>query len=163
MIGSGATAVTLVPSMAPDAGHVTMLQRTPTYILPQPGTDAWAKWLAPLPVAVSYPIVRWKNALRMVASYQFARKFPVRAQALLRKLTEPQLPAGTSYDEHFLPPYNPWDQRLCVVPDGDFFAALRSGKAEVVTDTIETFTPDRHQSSPRVASSRPTSSSARPG
>ena len=141
VIGSGATAVTLVPSMAPTAGHVTMLQRTPTHILPQPGTDSWAKRLAPLPDAVAYPIVRWKNVLRMVASYQFARKFPDRAKGVLRGLTEPQLPEGTSYDEHFLPPYNPWDQRLCVVPDGDFFQALRSGKADVVTDTIETFTP----------------------
>ena len=142
VIGSGATAVTLVPSMAPTAGHVTMLQRTPTYIIPQPGTDSWAKRLAPLPDKLTYPIVRWKNVLRMVASYQLARKLPQQSKAMLRKFTEPQLPEGMTYDEHFQPPYNPWDQRLCVVPNSDLFKALRSGKADVVTDTIETFTPD---------------------
>ena len=141
VIGSGATAVTLVPAMAPTAGHVTMLQRTPTYILPQPGTDTWATRLAPLPDVIKYPIVRWKNVLRMVASYQLARKFPKRATDFVRKFTEPQLPEGMSYDEHFQPPYNPWDQRLCVVPDSDLFRTLRSGKASVVTDTIKTFTP----------------------
>ncbi len=141
VIGSGATAVTLVPSMAPTAGHVTMLQRTPTYILPQPGTDSWAKRLAPLPDAITYPIVRWKNVLRLVASYQLARRFPKQSKAAVRKLTEAQLPEGTSYDEHFQPPYNPWDQRLCVVPEGDLFRALRGGNASIVTDTIETLTP----------------------
>ena len=140
VIGSGATAVTLVPAMSPTAGHVTMLQRTPTYIIPQPGTDSWAKRLAPLPDALTYPIVRWKNVLRMVASYQLARRFPEKTKAMLRKFTEQQLPEGTAYDEHFQPPYDPWDQRLCVVPDSDLFKALRSGKADVVTDTIETFT-----------------------
>lgn len=140
VIGSGATAVTLVPSMSPTAGHVTMLQRTPTYILPQPGTDSWAKLLAPLPDRLTYPIVRWKNVLRLVASYQLARRFPAQSKAMVRKFTEPQLPEGTAYDEHFQPPYNPWDQRLCVVPNSDLFKALRSGKADVVTDTIETFT-----------------------
>ena len=141
VIGSGATAVTLVPSMAPTAGHVTMLQRTPTYIIPQPGTDSWAKRLGGLPEKVTYPIVRWKNVLRMVVSYQMSRKLPEQSKTLFRRFTEPQLPEGTAYDEHFQPPYDPWDQRLCVVPDGDLFQALRSGKAEVVTDTIETFTP----------------------
>ncbi|CAN5193075.1 NAD(P)/FAD-dependent oxidoreductase [soil metagenome] len=141
VIGSGATAVTLVPSMSPTAGHVTMLQRTPTYIIPQPGTDSWAKRLAPLPEKLTYPIVRWKNVLRMVASYQLTRKFPEKSKALMRKFTEPQLPDGIAYEEHFQPPYNPWDQRLCVVPNSDLFKALRSGKADVVTDTIETFTP----------------------
>ncbi len=140
VIGSGATAVTLVPAMSPTAGHVTMLQRTPTYIIPQPGTDSWAKLLAPLPDALTYPIVRWKNVLRLVASYQLARRFPEKSKAAVRKFTERQLPEGVSYDEHFQPPYNPWDQRLCAVPDSDFFKALRSGKAGVVTDTIETFT-----------------------
>lgn len=139
VIGSGATAVTLVPSMSPTAERVTMLQRTPTYILPQPGTDTWATHLARLPDAIKYPVVRWKNVLRLVASYQLARKFPRQATAMVRKFTEPQLPEGMSYDEHFQPPYNPWDQRLCVVPNSDLFRALRSGKADVVTDTIRTF------------------------
>ncbi len=141
VIGSGATAVTLVPSMAPTAGHVTMLQRTPTYILPQPGRDPLAKLLAPLPDAVTYPIVRTKNVIRLIASYQLARRFPKQSKKLVRKMTERQLPEGVSYDEHFQPPYNPWDQRLCVVPDSDLFRALRDGTASVVTDTIETFTP----------------------
>jgi len=141
VIGSGATAVTLVPAMAPDAGHVTMLQRTPTYILPQPDRDPLARLLSPLPYKLTYPIVRWKNVLQLVGSYQFARHFPERAKSLVRNFTERQLPEGTSYDEHFQPPYNPWDQRLCVVPNSDLFRALRSGRASVVTDTIETFTP----------------------
>ncbi|CAN5377067.1 NAD(P)/FAD-dependent oxidoreductase [soil metagenome] len=142
VIGSGATAVTLVPSMSRDVEHITMLQRTPTYILPQPGTDSMAKLLSPLPDAIKNPIVRWKNVLRLVASYQLARRFPDQAKGFVRKFTEGQLPEGVSYDEHFQPPYNPWDQRLCVVPDSDLFKALRSGKASVVTDTIKTFTPD---------------------
>lgn len=141
VIGSGATAVTLVPSMSPTAGHVTMLQRTPTYILPQPDRDPLARLLSPLPHAVAYPIVRWKNVLQLVGSYQFAQRFPERAKGMIRNFTERQLPEGTSYDENFQPPYNPWDQRLCVVPNSDLFRALRSGKASVVTDTIETFTP----------------------
>ncbi|MCW3039532.1 MAG: ethA, partial [Solirubrobacterales bacterium] len=140
VIGSGATAVTLVPSMAPTAGHVTMLQRTPTYILPQPGTDSWATALRRLPQKVVYPIVRTKNIARLVSSYQLARRFPGPMKKIVRNLTERQLPEGMSYDEHFQPPYDVWDQRLCVVPDSDLFRTLRSGKADVVTDTIDTFT-----------------------
>ncbi|WP_232677293.1 NAD(P)/FAD-dependent oxidoreductase [Nocardioides sp. R-C-SC26] len=141
VIGSGATAVTLVPSMSPTAGHVTMLQRTPTYILPQPARDPLAVALRRLPTAVSYPVVRGSNILKLVANYQLAQRFPTRAKGFVRKFTERQLPDGVSYDKHFQPPYNPWDQRLCVVPNSDLFRALRSGKASVVTDTIETFTP----------------------
>ncbi|MGA8258104.1 MAG: NAD(P)/FAD-dependent oxidoreductase [Nocardioides sp.] len=141
VIGSGATAVTLVPSMAPDVEHVTMLQRTPTYILPQPATDPLAVALRRLPDSIRYPVVRWKNVMQLVASYQLARRFPKQVKSMVRRVTERQLPDGTSYDEHFQPPYNPWDQRLCVVPNSDLFRALRSGKASVVTDTIETFTP----------------------
>ncbi|WP_370248414.1 flavin-containing monooxygenase [Nocardioides sp.] len=141
VIGSGATAVTLVPSMSPDAEHVTMLQRTPTYILPQPGKDPLAVALRKVPDSLAYPVVRWKNVLQLVGSYQMARKFPDQAKKFVRKFTERQLPEGCSYDENFQPPYNPWDQRLCVVPNSDLFRALRSGKASVVTDTIDTFTP----------------------
>ncbi|MDO9457920.1 NAD(P)/FAD-dependent oxidoreductase [Nocardioides sp.] len=141
VIGSGATAVTLVPSMAPTAAKVTMLQRTPTYILPQPGTDTWATALRRLPEAIRYPIVRTKNIARLVGSYQLARRFPGPMKKMVRNLTERQLPEGMSYDEHFQPPYNVWDQRLCVVPNSDLFRALRAGSADIVTDTIDTFTP----------------------
>ena len=140
VIGSGATAVTLVPSMSPTAAKVTMLQRTPTYILPQPGTDPMAKALGFLPFGVRYPIVRAKNVARLVGSYQLARRFPDRMKKIVRGFTEKQLPEHLSYDEHFQPPYNVWDQRLCVVPNSDLFRALRSGKADIVTDAIETFT-----------------------
>ncbi|QDH11206.1 NAD(P)/FAD-dependent oxidoreductase [Nocardioides dongxiaopingii] len=141
VIGSGATAVTLVPSMAETAAHVTMLQRTPTYILPQPDRDPLAVALRRVPEKVRYPIVRWANVLKLVGNYQLSQRFPDQAKKLVRRFTEPQLPEGTSYDEHFQPPYNPWDQRLCVVPNSDLFKALRAGTASVVTDTIETFTP----------------------
>lgn len=141
VIGSGATAVTLLPAMAGTAEHVTMLQRTPTYILPQPGTDPLASALRRLPWRVAYPVVRAKNVLRLVASYQLARRFPARARQTVRKFTERQLPEGLSYDESFQPPYDVWDQRLCVVPDSDLFRTLRAGTTSVVTGTIETFTP----------------------
>ncbi|MEO9322597.1 NAD(P)/FAD-dependent oxidoreductase [Nocardioides sp. C4-1] len=140
VIGSGATAVTLVPSMAPTAGKVTMLQRTPTYILPQPGKDPLAVALRRLPTKISYPIVRGSNIAKLVANYQLAQRLPAVSKRLVRRFTERQLPEGMSYDEHFQPPYNVWDQRLCVVPNSDLFRALRSGQADVVTDTIETFT-----------------------
>ena len=140
VIGSGATAVTLVPSMAPTAGHVTMLQRTPTYIIPQPATDPLAKLLGPVPDAIKYPVVRWKNVLQLVGSYQLSRKFPTRMKKVFRKLSEGHLPEHVKYDDHFKPPYDPWDQRLCVVPHGDLFKVLREGNASIVTDHIETFT-----------------------
>ncbi|GAA5142160.1 NAD(P)/FAD-dependent oxidoreductase [Nocardioides marinquilinus] len=141
VIGSGATAVTLVPSMAQTAEHVTMLQRTPTYIVPQPARDPLAVALRRLPEAVRYPAVRWANVLKLIGNYQLAQRFPGAAKSLIRRFTERQLPEGVAYDEHFQPPYDPWDQRLCVVPNGDLFKALRSGRASVVTDTIESFTP----------------------
>ncbi len=141
VIGSGATAVTLVPSMAPTADHVTMLQRTPTYILPQPAKDPLAVALRRLPLAVRYPVVRAANIAKLVGNYQVAQRLPSVSKAFVRRFTEPQLPEGVSYDEHFQPPYNVWDQRLCVVPNSDLFRALRSGSADIVTDTIETFTP----------------------
>jgi monooxygenase len=140
VIGSGATAVTLVPSMAPTAGKVTMLQRTPTYILPQPARDPLAVALRRLPAKVRYPIVRNANIAKLVLNYQVAQRVPAVSKKFVRRFTERQLPEHLSYDEHFQPPYNVWDQRLCVVPESDLFKALRSGKADVVTDTIETFT-----------------------
>lgn len=139
VIGSGATAVTLVPSMAGSCEHITMLQRTPTYILPLPNRDPVAKALSALPEKVVYPIVRWKNILQLVASYQFSRRFPEQMKKVVRKAAEPRLPDHVSFDEHFQPSYNPWDQRLCIIPNGDLFTALRKGTASVVTDTIEKF------------------------
>ncbi|WP_435769571.1 flavin-containing monooxygenase [Nocardioides sp. SYSU DS0651] len=142
VIGSGATAVTLVPAMAPSAEHVTMLQRTPTYILSRPGRDPVARALGRLPYRLSYPVVRWSNILQAVVSYQVARRWPEKAKAFIRKNAERMLPEGYDVDTHFNPPYNPWEQRLCFVPNGDLFRAIRKGQAEIVTGTIETFTPD---------------------
>jgi monooxygenase len=140
VIGSGATAVTLVPAMAPDAGHVTMLQRSPTYILSAPGRDPIAQRLQRLPERIAYPIVRWKSILIALASYQLSRKRPDVLRSFIRKNTIKQLPPDIDVDKHFKPTYDPWDQRLCLVPDGDLFRELRRGTASIVTDTIETFT-----------------------
>ena len=141
VIGSGATAVTLVPNLADDAEHVTMLQRTPSYIMSLPGKDPLAELLrSKLPPKVAFPIVRWKNVLTTTALFQASRRWPNGVRKLIRRLTEKQLPAGVDVDTHFNPPYDPWDQRLCLVPDGDLFRTLRSGKASMVTDRIATFT-----------------------
>jgi cation diffusion facilitator CzcD-associated flavoprotein CzcO len=141
VIGSGATAVTLVPAMA-EAGaeHVTMLQRSPSYILSLPGDDPIAKRLRWLPTRMSYPIVRWKAILVATLFFQAARRWPDKVRGLIRKQAEAALPSGIDVDTHFRPAYNPWDQRLCFVPDGDLFTALRSGRASIVTDHIDTFT-----------------------
>jgi monooxygenase len=141
VIGSGATAVTLVPSLADDAEHVTMLQRTPSYILSLPGKDPLAQALRKrLPAKLAYPIVRWKNVLLSTLLFQFSRRRPAAARRLIRRLTEKQLPAGFDLDTHFNPPYNPWDQRLCLVPDGDLFRTLRRGTASIATGKIARFT-----------------------
>ncbi|GAB2858302.1 flavin-containing monooxygenase [Nocardioides pacificus] len=141
VIGSGATAVTLVPAMARDAAHVTMLQRSPTYIISLPSRDRTGALLRRvLPGRAAYAVSRWKNVLRAMVSYELSRLRPATARRLLRRMTASQLPEDYPVDVHFSPSYDPWDQRLCVVPDGDLFRALRSGDAEIVTDTIETFT-----------------------
>jgi monooxygenase len=141
VIGSGATAVTLVPAMTDKAEHVTMLQRSPTYIVSLPGEDPIAKFLRRrLSPARAYAIVRWKNVLLQSLSYRIARRRPGLMKKLIRKGVERQLPPGYDIDTHFKPAYNPWDQRMCLVPDGDLFVALTKGSATVVTDTIETFT-----------------------
>jgi cation diffusion facilitator CzcD-associated flavoprotein CzcO len=141
VIGSGATAVTLVPSLADDAAHVTMLQRTPSYILSLPGKDPLAQALRRrLPATLAYPIVRWKNVLLSTLLFQLSRRRPAMIKKLIRRLTQKQLPAGFDVDTHFNPPYNPWDQRLCLVPDGDLFRTLRHGKASIVTDKVQAFT-----------------------
>jgi monooxygenase len=142
VIGSGATAVTLVPAMAPDAAHVTMLQRSPTYIVSQPGEDPIAEALRKvLPERAVYPIVRWKNVAIQSLTYRLSRNRPGLVKKFLRKELVKALPAGYDVDTHFKPTYNPWDQRLCVVPDGDLFKVLHDGSAEIVTDRIERFTP----------------------
>ncbi len=141
VIGSGATAITLVPAMAQSAEHVTMLQRSPSYVISLPGEDRIANFLRrKLPAKTAYSIVRWKNVLRTMLSVQLSRRRPAAMKALLRKGLERELPRGYDIDRHFKPTYNPWDQRLCLVPDGDLFATLRAGNASVVTDHIETFT-----------------------
>jgi monooxygenase len=141
IIGSGATAVTLVPAMAKTAAHVTMLQRSPTYIVSRPGEDAIANFLrSRLSARIAYPIVRWKNVLLTMLSVQLSKRRPKLMKAFLRKGLEQQLPAGYDIDTHFKPSYDPWTQRLCLVPDGDLFEAIRSGSASVETDHIDTFT-----------------------
>lgn len=141
VIGSGATAITLVPALATQAAHVTMLQRSPTYIVSLPAEDPLASALRRLlPERIARPVVRWMKALLMEGSYQLARRRPALARRLLRKQVERQLPAGYDVETHFAPRYDPWDQRLCVVPDGDLFKAISAGKASVVTDRIATFT-----------------------
>jgi monooxygenase len=141
VIGSGATAVTLVPAMAKDAAHVTMLQRSPTYIASLPAQDRIANWLRRrLPDRVAYSIVRWKNVLIQTAFYQLSRRRPEAIKRFIRRGIEAALPPGYDVDKHFTPRYDPWDERMCLVPDGDLFAAISSGEASVVTDRIATFT-----------------------
>ena len=140
VIGSGATAVTLVPELAKKAQHVTMLQRSPTYIVARPSQDEIANWLyRHLPEKLAHGLARWKNVLLTMYFYNRARRKPERTKNGIIHLARMQL--GSDYDVgHLTPSYNPWDQRLCLVPDGDLFSALKSGAASIVTDHIETFT-----------------------
>ena len=141
VIGSGATAVTLVPTMSRDASHVTMLQRSPTYILALPSSDKLSDTIrAVLPNQLAHSIARWKSIVVNLSFYQLCRRSPARAKRLLNLAISRQLPEEIPLDPHFTPTYDPWDQRLCVVPDGDLFKALRSGKASIETDRIDTFT-----------------------
>ena len=140
VIGSGATAVTLVPAMADKAAHVTMLQRSPTYVVSRPGKDKIANFLrAILPSRAAYMLTRWKNVLLGMFFYNLARKRPSMMKNLIAKGVKKNL--GADFDlKHFTPKYNPWDQRLCLVPDSDLFKAIRENRASIVTDEIETFT-----------------------
>jgi monooxygenase len=141
VVGSGATAVTLVPAMAERAAHVTMLQRSPSYVVSLPGQDPLASALRRfLPAKLVYSIVRWKNVLMTMLVFQLSRRRPQVVKAMIRKGLERRLPAGYDIDTHFKPRYNPWDQRMCLVPDGDLFDAITQGRASVVTDRIERFT-----------------------
>ncbi|MGA5305677.1 flavin-containing monooxygenase [Nucisporomicrobium flavum] len=143
VIGSGATAVTLVPAMATTAGHVTMLQRSPTYmtVLPErdPVADRLRRWL---PSRAAHKVVRAKNILLSQGFYQLARRRPERVKALLRRFALHHLDDPAYLDEHFTPAYQPWDQRLCVVPSGDLFQAIKGGRASVVTAHIDRFVPE---------------------
>ncbi|MDQ8755768.1 NAD(P)/FAD-dependent oxidoreductase [Sphingosinicella sp. LHD-64] len=140
VIGSGATAVTLVPALAERAAHVTMLQRSPSYIVARPSEDVVARGLQRmLPAGLSARAIRWKNVLLGLSFFSRSRKKPERVRALLLKMVANELP-GHDVERDFGPAYNPWDQRVCLVPDGDLFQAMREGKVEVVTDTIESFT-----------------------
>ena len=141
VIGSGATAVTLVPEMAKTAAHVTMLQRSPTYVVSRPAEDAVANWLrTKLSPMAAYGVTRWKNVLLGMLFFRMARNKPERTKERIIGMVREQL--GPDYDvaTHFTPSYNPWDQRLCLVPDADLFASLKAGTSSVVTDHIETFT-----------------------
>ena len=141
IIGSGATAVTLVPEMTRQAAHVTMLQRSPTYVVSRPAVDAIADWLRNhLPAKLAYSLVRLKNVSLGMLFYRIARKQPDKVKGKIIDGIRAHL--GPEYDvaKHFTPAYNPWDQRLCLVPDADLFAAIKSGDASVETDQIETFT-----------------------
>jgi cation diffusion facilitator CzcD-associated flavoprotein CzcO len=142
VIGSGATAVTLVPEMAKHAGHVTMLQRSPTYVVSRPAEDASANWLrAKLPPMLAYGITRWRNVLFGMFFFNMARKNPAKVKQQLIGMVRQELGPDYDVDTHFTPRYNPWDQRLCLVPDSDLFQSLKSGASSVVTDQIERFTP----------------------
>jgi len=142
VIGSGATAVTLVPALAERAAHVTMLQRSPSYIVSRPAEDKIANFLRRiLPNRAAYMLSRWKNVLSSTFFYNLARKRPAVFKWMVARGVRTQL--GQQYDpKHFTPPYNPWDQRLCLVPDSDLFRSIRDGRVSVVTDQIETFTED---------------------
>ena len=142
VIGSGATAVTLVPALAETAGHVTMLQRSPTYVVSIPARSGIGvvarRVLGPRSAGT---FMRWFNALTTQGLYRLSRSRPALVKRMLRRQLEQELPAGYDIDTHFTPRYDPWDQRMCAVPEGDIFRAIRSGKASVVTDHVETFTP----------------------
>ncbi len=141
VIGSGATAVTTVPSLAQRAAHVTMLQRSPSYIVSMPGRDPVIGLLGRLlPVRLTYPMFRWRNTKFQTSVWFLAKHWPRLVRWIIRKLAQRKLPAGYDLDRHFNPRYDPWDERICVVPDGDLFDAIASGRLSVVTDTVDTFT-----------------------
>ena len=140
VIGSGATAVTLVPAIAKNASHVTMLQRSPSYVVSAPAEDSFSKLLNHiLPTRLTYFLIRWKNILRTSIGFYLSRKYPAKVKERLINLVREELGQDFDVDKHFMPKYNPWDQRMCLVPDGDLFSAIRDGKASVVTDMIDRF------------------------
>jgi len=143
VIGSGATAVTLVPQMAATAARVTMLQRSPSYVVALPGRDGIGAWLRRwLPSRLSHPLIRWKNIALATAFYQFARRRPAAVRRLILRQAGRLLGPAFDVQRHLSPRYDPWDQRLCIAPDADFFRAIRAGRADIVTGEIAGFTPD---------------------
>ncbi|MBV8851569.1 MAG: NAD(P)/FAD-dependent oxidoreductase, partial [Methylobacteriaceae bacterium] len=151
VIGSGATAVTLAPAMAEKAAHVTMLQRSPTYMVSRPSEDPIANALRrKLPPTLAYQLTRWKNVLLGMWFFRLARRKPEKVKTGIINLIRKQLGADYDVATHFTPRYNPWDQRLCLVPDGDLFREINAGRMSIVTDHIERFT----QSGIKLKSSR---------
>ena len=143
VIGSGATAVTLIPSMAEKTKHITMLQRSPTYYMIRPNENPVGNFIRKITNnTVAYYVMRWQNIFLQSWSFKKARKYPKNVKAFLIKLVKDHLPDGFDVNKHFTPPYNPWEQRLCLVPDGDLFNAINDGKASVVTEHIDEFTND---------------------
>ncbi|MDA9082501.1 NAD(P)/FAD-dependent oxidoreductase [Gammaproteobacteria bacterium] len=142
VIGSGATAVTLVPAIAESAKQTTMLQRSPSYVISAPAEDPWNNALNKIfPVKFTYFVIRWKNILRTIIGFYLSRKYPERIKERLINLVREELGQDFDVEKHFTPSYKPWDQRMCLVPDGDLFSAIKDNRANVVTDTIDTFTP----------------------
>jgi cation diffusion facilitator CzcD-associated flavoprotein CzcO len=141
VIGSGATAVTLIPALAETAAHVTMLQRSPSYVISLPGVDPLAGLVRRvLPERHALRLLRWKNMRLALVIYGLSRRRPALMRRIIRGAMRRQLPAGFDVDTHFNPRYEPWDQRMCIVPDNDLFKAIGAGRVSVVTDTIDTFT-----------------------
>lgn len=143
VVGSGATAVTLVPALAEKAAHVTMLQRSPTWVVGRPLRDAWARrFQRVLPARLAHRLARVRNIGLTIGYFELARRLPERFGNALLERAQEALGPSVPVDPHFKPDYAPWDQRLCLAPDGDLFDVLRSGRASVVTDTLERFTED---------------------
>jgi cation diffusion facilitator CzcD-associated flavoprotein CzcO len=143
VIGSGATAMTLVPAMAQEAAQVTMLQRSPTYVVARPRSDALANALRRiLPARLAYGLTRWKNVGLGLFFFGLAKRKPDRVKARILDAVAAALPKAFDVQTHFTPRYKPWDQRVCLVPDGDLFKSIRGGKVHVVTDTVQTFEPE---------------------
>lgn len=141
VIGSGATAMTLVPAMTDKAAHVTLLQRSPTYVVSRPAVDRFANRLRQiLPDWLAYSLIRWRNVLFLQYFFRQTRKHPDKARARLMHMVQKELGPDYPVETHFNPSYNPWEQRLCLVPDSDLFIALKQGTASMETDHIETFT-----------------------
>lgn len=143
VIGSGATAVTIVPEMAKKAAHVTMLQRSPSYVMSHPSQDWIANGLRKiLPAKLCYGLIRWRNIILQLAFFKLSRGRPKAMKKKLIEASRAELPEGFPVEKHLTPAYNPWEQRLCIVPDGDLFKVISDGDASIVTDHIETFTAD---------------------
>ncbi len=141
VIGSGATAVTIVPEMAKTAEHVTMLQRSPSYVVSRPSEDKIANWLKTwMPAKWAYGLTRWKNVLLQQILYRRAREKPEQARKTLADMAQKELGPDYPVSIHFNPRYNPWDQRMCLIPDSDLFNEIKAGRASVATDTIDRFT-----------------------